>query len=158
MSAQLGRPARGGTAVVHRCRYGLPTVVRVAPHLDDGTPFPTTFWLTCPVLRSRIGTLEAEQSMVGLNDRLADDPSFAAAYAAGHERYVAFRDELGGPLRGDPGAGGMPGHIKCLHVHAAHTLATGDNPVGAWTVDAATPAPCDGPCVDVEAVTAEAGT
>jgi uncharacterized protein len=149
VSAQLGRPARGRPAVVHRCRWGLPTVVRVDPRLDDGTPFPTTFWLSCPAMRSRIGTLEGEGSMVGLNDRLADDPGFAAAYAAAHERYVAFRDELGDPLPGDPGAGGMPGHVKCLHVHAAHTLATGDNPVGAWTVEAATPLPCRRPCVDV---------
>jgi uncharacterized protein len=152
ISAQLGRPARGAPAVVHRCRWGLPTVVRVAPRLEDGTPFPTTFWLSCPALRSRVGTLEAEQSMVGLNDRLGDEPGFAADYAAAHERYVASRDELGAPLPGDPGAGGMPGYIKCLHVHTAHHLATGDNVVGAWTVDAASPVPCAGPCVDVDAV------
>jgi uncharacterized protein len=152
LSAQLGRPARGNPAVVHRCRWGLPAVARVDPHLEDGTPFPTTFWLACPALRSRIGTLEAERSMVGLNDRLESEPSFAADYAAAHERYVGFRDELGGPLPGDPGAGGMPGYVKCLHVHAAHHLATGDNVVGAWTVDAASPVPCAGPCVDVDAI------
>lgn len=133
---------------MHRCVFGLPTVVRVAPRLDDGTPFPTVFWLTCPVMRSRVGTLEADRAMVGLNQRLEEEPDLAAGYAASHERYVAFRDELGGPLPGAPGAGGMPGHVKCLHVHAAHTLATGDNPIGQWTVDHATPAPCPGPCVD----------
>ena len=148
ISAQLGRPARGSPAVVHRCVFGLPTVVRVAPRLEDGTPFPTTFWLTCPVLRSRVGTLEADRAMVGLNRRLADDPQFAADYTASHEAYVGFRDTLDEPLPGAPGVGGMPGHIKCLHVHAAHHLATGDNPVGAWTIDRATPAPCSGPCVD----------
>jgi uncharacterized protein len=148
VSAQIGRPARGSPAVVHRCEFGLPTVVRVDPRLEDGTPFPTTFWLTCPVMRSRVGTLEADHAMVGLNERLENEPGFAADYVAAHERYVAFRDELDEPLPGDPGAGGMPGHIKCLHVHAAHTLATGDNPVGAWTVEHATPAPCRGPCVD----------
>lgn len=158
ISAQLGRPARGEPAVVHRCRFGLPTVVRVAPRLEDGTPFPTTFWLSCPAMRSRVGTLEADHAMVGLNDRLGDEPEFAAAYAAAHERYVGFRDTLpdpateGGPqpLPGAPGAGGMPGHIKCLHVHAGHHLATGDNVVGAWTVEASTPLPCSGPCVDVD--------
>lgn len=123
-------------------------MVRVAPKLEDGTPFPTTFWLSCPALRSAIGTLEADQSMVGLNDRLQDDGEFAGEYAAAHERYVGFRDDLGGQLEGDPGAGGMPGYVKCLHVHAAHHLATGDNVVGAWTVDAAAPVRCHGPCVD----------
>jgi uncharacterized protein len=153
ISAQIGRPARGDPAVVHRCGFGLPTVVRVDPRLEDGTPFPTTFWLACPVRRSRVGTLEADHAMVGLNERLESDEELARAYADAHERYVAFRDGLDEPLPGAPGAGGMPRHIKCLHVHAAHHLATGDNPVGAWTVEHATPAPCAGPCVteaDVE--------
>lgn len=154
VTCQIGRPARGAPAVVDRCTYGLPTVVRVDPRLDDGTPFPTTFWLTCPVMRSRVGRLEADHAMVGLNERLQTDPELAEEYAAGHERYVAFRDELGEPLTGDPGAGGMPRHIKCLHVHAAHTLATGDNPVGRWTVEHATPAPCSAPCVSREDVDA----
>jgi hypothetical protein len=152
VSAQIGRPARGASAVVHRCVFGLPTVVRVDPRLDDGTPFPTVFWQTCPALRSRIGTLEADHAMVGLNQRLDDDPDFAAAYAEGHDRYVAFRDDLGGSLPGDPGAGGMPKHIKCLHVHAGHYLATGDNPVGQWTVEHARPVFCPGPCVDEDDV------
>jgi uncharacterized protein len=154
VSAQLGRPARGDPAVVHRCGFGLPTVVRVDPRLEDGTPFPTTFWLTCPVLRSRVGTLEADHAMVGLNARLEAEPDLAATYAAAHERFVAFRDRLGGPLPGNPGAGGMPRYIKCLHVHAAHHLATGDNPIGAWTVEHATPAPCPAPCVTSAAVEA----
>lgn len=148
ISAQLGRPARGAPAVVHRCGFGLPTVVRVDPFLEDGTPFPTTFWLSCPMLRSRVGTLEADHAMVGLNQRLEEDDAFATSYADTHGRYVAFRDELGGALDGNPSAGGMPGHVKCLHVHAAHHLATADNVVGAWTVDAATPAECPRPCVD----------
>jgi len=147
ISAQLGRPARGNPAVVHRCAFGLPTVVRVDPRLEDGTPFPTTFWLTCPVMKSRVGTLEADHAMVGLNARLEEEPDLADEYAASHERYVGFRDQLGEPLQGAPGAGGMPRYIKCLHVHAAHHLATGDNPIGAWTVEQATPAPCAGPCV-----------
>jgi uncharacterized protein len=152
ISAQLGRPARGNPAVVHRCVFGLPTVVRVDPKLDDGTPFPTTFWLSCPVMRSQIGRLEADHAMVGLNERLDTESDLAADYAAGHERYVGFRDDLGAPLTGDPGAGGMPRHIKCLHVHGAHHLATGDNPIGAWTIDAATPVACKGPCVSDEDV------
>ena len=157
VSAQIGRPARGNPAVVHRCAFGLPTVVRVDPRLEDGTPFPTTFWLACPVMRSRVGTLEADHAMVGLNERLEREPELADEYAAAHERYVGFRDRLGDPLPGAPGAGGMPGHIKCLHVHAAHHLATGDNPVGAWTVERATPAPCRGPCVDEEDIEAWRG-
>ncbi|MFU8841743.1 MAG: DUF501 domain-containing protein [Nitriliruptoraceae bacterium] len=150
LSTQLGRPARGRPAVAHRCGFGLPTVARVDPRLEDGTPFPTVFWLTCPLLRSQVGRLEADHAMVGLNQRLETDPVLAEAYAAGSDRYIAFRDALGGRLPGDPSAGGMPRYIKCLHVHAAHHLATGDNPVGAWTVEHATPLACPGPCVPEE--------
>lgn len=147
MSAQIGRPARGESAVVHRCVFGLPTAVRVSPRLEDETPFPTVFWQTCPVLRARIGTLEAEHRMEEVNARLQEDEDFAATYAAASERYVAFRDELGGPLPGNPSAGGMPDYVKCLHVAAGHFLATGDNPVGQWVLDEVTPMSCPGPCV-----------
>lgn len=152
VSAQLGRPARGRSAVVHRCAYGLPTVVRVHPRLPDGTPFPTVFWQTCPALRSQIGRLEADQAMVGINERLDDDPDHQQAHAEAQERYRDFRDELGGPLPGEPYAGGNPRYVKCLHVHAGHELATGDSPVGAWTVEASRPVPCSGPCVSDEEV------
>lgn len=148
VAAQLGRPARGENAVAHRCVYGLPTVVRVGPRLDDGTPFPTVFWLSCPLAVRHVGRLEAEGQMRQLNDRLDEDADVAAAYREAAERYVAFRDDLGAPLPGDPVAGGMPDHVKCLHVHLAHTLATGDNPVGRWTYEAIAPMPCPGPCVD----------
>lgn len=147
VSQQLGRPARGDNAVVHRCVYGLPTVVRVAPRLPDGTPFPTVFWLSCPLARRHVGRLEADGGMTVVNQLLERERPFAAAYQQAHERYVAFRDELGGRLPGDPGAGGMPDHVKCLHVHEAHHLATGDNVVGAWTHERVAPMPCPGPCV-----------
>lgn len=148
ITAQIGRPARGSPAVVHRCRYGLPTVARVAPRLDDGTPFPTTFWLTCPALRSAVGRLEADQSMVMLNQRLRDESELSDAYVAAHERYVAFRDTLDDPLPGSPGSGGMPNRVKCLHVHLGHFLATGDNPIGEWVYGQVAPLACPAPCFD----------
>jgi uncharacterized protein len=154
VSSQLGRPARGRSAVVHRCAWGLPTVVRVDPRLPDGTPFPTVFWQTCPALRSQIGRLEADQSMVGINQRLDTEPDFQQAHAEAQERYRRFRDDLDGPLPGDPYAGGNPRYVKCLHVHAGHELATGDSPVGSWTIEAARPVPCSGPCVDAAEVAA----
>lgn len=147
ISAQLGRPARGQPAVMHRCSFGLPTVVRVAPRLDDGTPFPTTFWLTCPLLRSRVGTLEADHVMAGFNERLATDEALRDGYAAAHKRYVGFRDAMGEPLENAPGSGGMPGYVKCLHVHVGHHLATGDNAVGAATFRMLEPVHCQAPCV-----------
>jgi hypothetical protein len=56
-------------------------VVTTEPRLDDGTPFPTTYYLTCPRAASLIGTLEAEGLMREMSERLAGDPELAAAYA-----------------------------------------------------------------------------
>ncbi|MEY3020301.1 MAG: hypothetical protein RLZZ272_1285 [Actinomycetota bacterium] len=151
VSAQLGRPARGRPAVVHRCAHGLPTVVRVDPRLEDGTPFPTLFWLTCPRLRSEVGRLEADREMRRLGERLADEPELAEAYASAAQRYVAARDGLGRPLDGGPGAGGMPDRVKCLHVHVAHELATGDNPIGRLALERILPMACPEPCVRADA-------
>ncbi|WP_286796120.1 DUF501 domain-containing protein, partial [Microbacterium sp. UBA3394] len=46
LRAQLGRPARGVVGVAARCACGNPTVVATSPRLDDGTPFPTFYYLT----------------------------------------------------------------------------------------------------------------
>ena len=148
IAAQLGRPSRATSAVAHRCAWGLPTVLRVDPRLDDGTPFPTTFWSSCPLLNRHVGTLEAEHAMVDVNQRLAEDEEFAQAHDAAGERYVAFRQTLGDPLPGTPRVGGSRGHVKCLHSHVGHTLATDDNVVGHATLDRVLPMPCPAPCVD----------
>jgi hypothetical protein len=39
---------------VARCHLGLPVVIQVPPRLDDGTPFPTLYWLTCPLATTLI--------------------------------------------------------------------------------------------------------
>ena len=31
----------------------LPVVIKVPPNLDDGTPFPTTYWLSCPMYNTK---------------------------------------------------------------------------------------------------------
>jgi hypothetical protein len=150
-SRMIGRPLRSRSAVAVRCGWGLPAVLRVDPRLDDGTPFPTTFWLACPLAVKHVGRLEAEGSMVGLNERVARDDDLAAAYAAAHRRYLAARDALGPPLpRADASAGGMPGRVKCLHALYGHHLATGDNPIGAWVASQVEPMSCPAPCVDVD--------
>ncbi len=157
IAAQLGRPSRARSAVAHRCAHGLPTVLRVDPRLEDGTPFPTTFWSSCPLVNKQVGTLEADHVMVGLNERLDTDEDFAQAYDEAGERYVAFRQTLGDPLPGTPRAGGAKGHVKCLHSHVGHTLATGDNVVGHAALDRILPITCPAPCVDLDTVMDEWG-
>ena len=79
VQAQLGREPRAIHAVGHRCPCGNPDVVTTAPRLPNGTPFPTTFYLTCPRTASLIGTLEGSGLMKEMQERLSDDPDLAAA-------------------------------------------------------------------------------
>jgi uncharacterized protein len=131
VAEQLGRPPRAIRAVAHRCPSGHPAVIQTSPRLEDGTPFPTLYYLTCPRLTSLCSTLEASGLMKEMTARLAEDEELAAAYLAAHRSYLAERDAID-PLGTDVSAGGMPGRVKCLHVHVAHALAVGPgvNPFG----------------------------
>ena len=110
-----------------------------APRLPDGTPFPTTYYLTCPRATAGCSTLESQGVMAEMTDRLAEDPELAAAYTAAHEAYLADRAALGDvPEIAGISAGGMPTRVKCLHVLVGHALAAGRgvNPLGDEAVDA----------------------
>ena len=131
VARQLGRPPRALRAVAHRCPCGQPDVVQTSPRLEDGTPFPTLYYLTCPRATAAASRLESTGRMREWQDELATDPGLAAGYRAAHEAYLAERDALGAlPTRMT--AGGMPDRVKCLHALAAHALAAGPgvNPVG----------------------------
>jgi uncharacterized protein len=150
VAAQLGRTPRGIAGIGHRCPCALPDVVTTEPRLPDGTPFPTTFYLTCPRAASRIGRLEGTGTMKQMQDRLAADPELAASYRRAHERYLEARQELGdvAEIRG-VSAGGMPERVKCLHVLAGQALAQGPgvNPLGDEVLDLLGPWWESGPCV-----------
>ena len=137
VAAQLGRLPRGVRAVAHRCPCGLPDVVETAPRLDDGTPFPTLYYLTCPKATGATSTLESQGMMRSMNERLAADPELAAAYRAAHASYVAARVAVADvPEIALVSAGGMPDRVKCLHVLVAHELASpGSNPFGREALD-----------------------
>lgn len=133
LEAQLGRPPRGVVGIAARCVCGRPTVVRTAPRLPDGTPFPTTFYLTHPGAVAAVSTLEASGVMREMSERLLDDPELAAGHQAAHEHYLAQRARLGDvPEIAGVSAGGMPTRVKCLHVLVGHALAAGPgvNPLG----------------------------
>ena len=56
---QLGRPVRAFRRVVRRCPYGRPAVTEQAPYAADGSPFPTTYYLTCPHAVAAVSRFEA---------------------------------------------------------------------------------------------------
>ncbi|MEC9180679.1 MAG: DUF501 domain-containing protein [Actinomycetota bacterium] len=114
-------------------------MVTTAPRLDDGTPFPTTYYVTCPRLTSAIGTLEGDGYMREMEDRLAVDDALRGQYLGAHERYLAERRHLGEvPEIDGISAGGMPRRVKCLHVLVGQALVNGPgvNPFGDEALDA----------------------
>lgn len=136
---QLGRAPRGVAAVAHRCPCGHPDVLRTEPRLPDGTPFPTTYYVTCPRLTGAISTLESSGMMREMTERLEGDPALAGAYAGAHGDYLRRRNELGEvPELSGISAGGMPTRVKCLHVLVGHSLAVGPgvNPLGDEALEA----------------------
>jgi len=133
VAEQLGRQPRAMVAIAARCTCGRPLVVRTAPRLEDGTPFPTTYYLTHPAAVKAVSTLESSGIMAEMTNRLREDPALAEAHRRAHEDYLARRAELGEvPEIAGVSAGGMPGRVKCLHVLVAHSMATapGINPLG----------------------------
>lgn len=131
VAAQLGREPRGVLAIAYRCPNGEPGVVRTAPKLPDGTPFPTLYYLTHPALTAAAGKLESSGMMREMTERLQSDAGLAAACRRAHESYLVERDAIE-PLGTTVSAGGMPDRVKCLHVLIAHSLAKGRgvNPLG----------------------------
>jgi hypothetical protein len=116
---QLG-PPRAFRRVVVRCPFGRPAVTEQTAFDDDGEPFPTTFWLTCPHLVAAVSRLEAAGGVERWSRAAAEDPELAASLEHAHSEQRRLRPEL------DLGIGGAragAGSLKCLHAHVAFALA-----------------------------------
>lgn len=148
LKRQLQRVPRGVIGVAARCGCGEPTVVETAPRLEDGSPFPTLFYLTHPQVVLEVSRLEGSGLMAELSERLENDEELAQAYRAAHEDYIERRNRHGEVAEiAGISAGGMPTRVKCLHALVGHSLAVGPgiNPIGDlalslidWSVDTCT--------------------
>jgi hypothetical protein len=126
-------------------------VIENAPRLEDGSPFPTLFWLTCPILIKRASRLESEGRMAEIGEMLLGGDALRGRLEEATERYLERRDSH--EVLTDAGAppGGVPDRVKCLHAHLAHELADGPNPVGALTMAEVGWPDCVVSCVSTEA-------
>ena len=150
VAAQLGRPIRSAADPVVRCHLDLPVVVRVPPLLDDGTPFPTRYWLSCPLASKRIGRLEGAGGVAALERRADRVPEFGERLERAHRRYEAERDAALPPGADPRPSGGVAGAalgVKCLHAHYADHAAGNDNPVGETVAPWVEPLDCTEACV-----------
>jgi uncharacterized protein len=116
---QIGRPPRAFRRVAVRCPFGRPAVTEQEPFDDDGRPFPTQFYVTCPHLVAALSRLEAAGGVERWSRAASDDPDLARSLAAAQAAQRRLRPEL------DAGIGGSTrtGSLKCLHAHAAFALA-----------------------------------
>jgi hypothetical protein len=139
VAAQIGRPPRGRWHVATRCPAGGPLVIAVAPVLEDGSPFPTTFWLTCPRLVEAVHDLESGGEAASFAQRAAAEPAYAERLRAADLAYRAARRVEGGGQ--DPcqavGVAGQrdPLMVKCLHARLAAILAGIADPIGEDVAD-----------------------
>ncbi|MDQ4095077.1 MAG: DUF501 domain-containing protein [Actinomycetota bacterium] len=148
VEGQLGRPLRGRWSVARRCHLGVPMVIENHPIGDDGAPFPTLFWLTCPMLVKRTSKQEATGRMRALNEALAASEGARERVDEAVARLVRRRDSHAMILDPGPPPGGGPNRIKCLHAHVAQELADPPNPVGAVVLAQVGWPDCRVPCVE----------
>jgi hypothetical protein len=129
---QLGRAPRAFRRVVVRCPFGRPAVTEQGPYDRGGEPFPTTYYVTCPQLVAAIARIEAAGGVERWSRAAQQEDALAASLARATEEQREVRQELAGELRGNDGGAslrlgiggsGKPGHLKCLHAHAAFALA-----------------------------------
>src|SRR5258708_5397459 len=116
---QLGRAPRAFRRVAARCPYGRPAVAEQRPFGDDGTPFPTQYWLTCPHLGTKIAGLGGAGGGGRWPEAAATDETLRASLEEANAEQRRLRPEL--PV-GIAGAS-RTGSLKCLHAHAAFALA-----------------------------------
>ncbi len=134
LTVLLGREPRGAFEVVVRDAAGAPMVIRNAPHLDDGTPMPTRYWLVDPVMVTQVSRIESSGGVRAAEAAVDPDELLRA-----HEQYASERDAViaedhQGP-RPHGGVGGTQRGVKCLHAHYAFHLAGGNDPVGKWVAE-----------------------
>jgi hypothetical protein len=137
VSRQLGRAPRAFRRVVVRCPFGRPAVTEQEPYDEDGKPFPTTYWLTCPHLVAAVSRLEAAGGVERWSRAVRHDSELAQSVELAADEQRTVRREL---ARYEPASGHATGHgsaslelgiggssrqgsLKCLHAHVAFALA-----------------------------------
>ena len=134
LAVQIGRPPRDPWRVGSRCSYGYPTAIVSPSRLEDGSPFPTLAWLSCPYLAERAGQAESAGEAQRWADRAAHDPALAARLARLDEAVRAARaaESGGADACAEVGLAGQrdPLGVKCLHAHLALALLGFDDPIG----------------------------
>jgi uncharacterized protein len=119
VALQIGRRPRAFRRVVVRCPFGKPAVTEQAPFDEDGSPFPTQFYVTCPHLVAGLSRLEAAGGVERWSRAARDEERLARSLESAQAEQRRIRPELPGGI----GGATRTGSLKCLHAHAAFALA-----------------------------------
>src|SRR5881409_1061115 len=102
---QLGRRPRAFRRVAVRCPFGRPAVTEQEPYDEDGRPFPTGFWLTCPHLVAAVSRLEAAGGVERWTRRAEHEHDLRKSLQAAEAEQRRIRRGLaGGSVGRDGGA------------------------------------------------------
>ena len=109
----VGRPLNGRCAVVVRRRDGRPVVIENEPHLRDGTPMPTLYWLIDSELNEAVSRIEGA-SGVHRYEELVDAEELVRThddYRRRREAATVHRDAIAprGGVGGTRAPGQLPG-------------------------------------------------
>jgi hypothetical protein len=148
VSHLLGRKPRGLYQVEkYHTKEKHPMVIKVLPWVEKA-PFPTTYWLTCPILKKELSHLEKDRMIRQLeSDYLRTNIELLNNLRKDHQDYrderisffnqtISDWDRL--PLAHQEiikttGIGGIADfdHIKCLHLqYAYHLVKPGGTTIG----------------------------
>jgi uncharacterized protein len=118
--------------VVQRCPFGQPAVTEQEPYASDGSPFPTTYYLTCPYAVAAVSRLEAAGGVERWSALASADPELRKSVETATREQRELRHALAGERIGSDGGAslelGIGGsasalRLKCLHAHVAFALA-----------------------------------
>ncbi len=146
VAGQLSGSAENVIKVIKYCPTNYPMVILVHPFYND-KPFPTIYWLSCPVIKEDIFKLEDTGYIEELKMKKNKTKDFRKELENAHNRYskaridILSKDELENAKEisedlfnmllksGVAGIRDREG-IKCLHGHFADYIITENNPVG----------------------------
>ena len=152
VETQLNRSIRSNVEVVSSCHYNLPAVIKVPSNLDDGTPFPTSYWLTCPMYNKKVGSLESQGLIKELDKQLNENKDLNKQWTERQKSYEEERNRENknkeNLINPTGGVGGAKESIKCLHSHLADELATNKNIIGKIVLESVGGFNCEEPCID----------
>lgn len=146
VEGQLDSRSDNVIEIIKYCPTGYPMLLLVHPFWNE-EPFPTIYWLSCPVLKERISKLEDQSYLSLFKQKAQGIQKYNSKLANAHRDYAQRRIELLDPstlnqaknispdlyeMLVNSGVAGIrdKAGLKCLHGHYAHYLADGNNPVG----------------------------